>query len=65
MGNIGEWFNGKKTAIGAIVSLATAYGISKGWIGESEQTLFLGLSAALVAGGVGHKIIKARKKDNG
>ncbi len=61
MEKVGEWFNGKKTAIGAIVSLMTAYGIAKGWIGESEQTLFLGISAALVAGGVGHKIKKAFK----
>lgn len=62
MEKLGEWFNGKKTAIGAIVSLATAYGIAKGYIGESEQTLFLGLSATLVAGGVGHKVVKAMKK---
>lgn len=61
MKKIGEWLNGKKTVIGAIVSLGTAYGVAKGWIGEDEQTLFLALSTILVFGGVGHKLKKAMK----
>ena len=40
---IWKWLDGKKTAIGAIVSLVTAYLIMKGLIGEAEQHLLLGL----------------------
>ena len=57
--NIWNWFDGKKTVIGAIVSLITAYLIAKGWIGEAEQVLLLGLSTFLVGIGVTHKIKKA------
>ncbi len=57
-----NWLNGKKTAIGAIVSLVTAYLIAKGWIGESEQVLFLGLSTLLVGGGLAHKVKKEIEK---
>ena len=59
---IWNWFNGKKTVIGAIVSLATAYLIAKGWIGVAEQTLLLGLSTLIVGIGVTHKIKKVITK---
>lgn len=59
---IWKWFDGKKTAIGAIVSLVTAYLIMKGLIGEAEQTLLLGLSTLLVGGGLAHKAKKAMEK---
>lgn len=62
MNGIGKFFNGKKTAIGAIISLGTAYAISKGWIGDSEQIFFLGVSTLFVGGGIGHKIKKAMNK---
>ena len=57
-----NWLDGKKTVVGAIASLVTAYSISKGWIGDSEQVLFLGLSALLVGTGVIHKISKVITK---
>ncbi len=56
---IWKWLDGKKTAIGAIVSLGTAYGVTKGWIGLEEQTLFLGISTILVGIGLGDKARKA------
>lgn len=59
MKTIWNWLNGKKTAIGAVVSLITAYLIAKGWIGEAEQDLLLGFSTLLVGGGLAHKITKA------
>ena len=64
MEKIWKWLDGKKTAIGAIVSLITAYLIAKGLIGEAEQTLLLGLSTFLVGGGLAHKGIKAINKTN-
>ena len=57
-----NWFNGKKTAIGAIFTLVTAYGIAKGFIGEAEQDLFLGISTLLIGGGLAHKAKKAMNK---
>ena len=62
LNNVWNWLDGYKTAIGAIVSLATAYLIAKGWIGVAEQTLLLGLSTLLVGGGLAHKIKKAITK---
>ena len=59
MKNIWKWLDGKKTAIGAVVSLVTAYLIMKGLIGEAEQHLLLGLSTLLVGGGLAHKAKKA------
>lgn len=59
---IWNWLNGKKTAIGAVVSLVTAYLIAKGWISEAEQTLLLGLATLLVGGGLVHKVKKAISK---
>ena len=56
-----KWLDGKKTAIGAIFTLFTAYGIAKGWIGEAEQTLFLGISTFLVGDGLADKARKAMK----
>lgn len=56
--NIWSWLDGKKTAIGAIISLITAYLIARGWIGEAEQMLLLGLSALVVGGGLLHKVKK-------
>ena len=59
--SIWNWLDGKKTGIGAIFTLVTAYGIAKGWIGEAEQTLFLGISTFLVGGGLADKARKAMK----
>ena len=53
-----KFLDGKKTAIGAIFSLATAYGIAKGWIGPAEETLFLSISTLIVGLGIGHKVVK-------
>lgn len=61
MEKVWNWLDGKKTAIGAVVSLLTAYLISKGLIGEAEQVLALGLSTFLVGGGLVHKAAKSVK----
>ena len=59
---IWNWLDGKKTVIGAIVSLITAYLIAKGWIGEAEQVLLLGVSTLIVGIGITHKIKKVITK---
>lgn len=57
-----NWLDGKKSTIGGIFSLLTAYGIAKGWIGPAEQDLFLGISTFLIGLGGGHKLIKMNAK---
>jgi len=53
--------SGWKTAVTAVASLVTAYLISKGWMGDSEQNLVLGLLAIATGVSVGHKVVKAKK----
>jgi hypothetical protein len=53
--------SGWKTAVGAVGSLVTAYLISKGYLGEAEQTLILGVLTLLVGTGVAHKVVKAKQ----
>ncbi len=57
-----NWLDGKKTAIGAILSLGTAYLMAKGWIGDAEVTLLLGFSTLFVGVGLSHKAVKPAKK---
>lgn len=58
MKNVWKWFDGKKTAIGGVLSLVTAYLMMKGWIGDAEQILMLGLSTIFLGIGLGHKALK-------
>ena len=63
MKKVGEFFNGKKTVIGLVLSAVVVYLTMEGYINANQATLFGSLSGIIFAGGVGHKIQKATKKD--
>jgi hypothetical protein len=52
------FLSGKKTAVGAVVSLLTNYLQAKGWIGETEMILLVGLATLFTGVGLGHKAVK-------
>ena len=57
-----NWINGNKTLIGSIAMLVINSDYISGMITDpSLYTLLQGIAMAMLAGGLGHKVVKAAK----
>jgi hypothetical protein len=57
-----EWFNGKKTIIGAIATATVGYAYNEMWIDNYTATYLAIVSGILFGAGAAHKAVKFRKK---
>lgn len=56
-----NWLSGKKTIIGAILSLLIGFAQAQEFIGGDLATLLLSLTALIVGVGVTHKVLKLKE----
>lgn len=59
-----EWLDGKKTVIGVLASAVVTYLSMSGYIDANMTTLLGTISGLIFAGGIGHKIQKAKAKND-
>ena len=60
--NIMEWFDGKKTIIGAILMVTITFLQQKGYIDDMTAVYLGSLSTIILGVGIGHKILKSKTK---